>query len=119
MARSLAAVLITQGRRGEAAELVTDGYIESLAPSVADAEVERGNDLLEAKQFAAAAEAYDAALAAAPDHAGALVQLGVAFENLDRDEQALDSLSTGLRDRRREHQRRLLPGAAVSANAAI
>ena len=91
IAQSLAAVLVTQGQHGEAAGLVEEGYIESLAPFVANAEVERGNDLLEARQVTRAVEAYEAALAAYPNHVAALVQLGVALENLDRDEQALES----------------------------
>ena len=91
VAQSLATVLVVLGRNDEAAELIEGGYIESLAPSVAIAEVERGNVLLEADRYDQAAEAYEAAIVADPDYLAAHVQLGVALENLDRDEQALSS----------------------------
>ena len=105
LAQSLANVLVVQGRNDEAAELVEEGYveegyIETLAPSVAIAEVERsvaiaeverGNVLLEADRYDQAAEAYEAAIVADPDYLAAHVQLGVALENLDRPEQALSS----------------------------
>ena len=91
VAQSLATVLVVQGRNDEAAELIAEGYIESLAPSVAIAEVERGNDLLEAGRYDQAAEAYEAAIVADPDNLAAHVQLGVALENLDQPEQALSS----------------------------
>ena len=91
VAQSLATVLVVQGRNDEAAELIEGGYIESLAPSVAIAEVERGNVLLEADRYDQAAEAYEAAIVADPDYVAAHVQLGVALENLDQPEQALSS----------------------------
>ena len=70
VAQSLATVLVRQGRNDEASELVEEGYIESLAPSVAIAEVERGNVLLEADRYDQAAEAYEAAIVADPDSCG-------------------------------------------------
>ena len=70
VAQSLATVLVMQGRNDEAAELVEGGYIETLAPSVAIAEVERGNVLLEADRYDQAAEAYEAAIVADPDSCG-------------------------------------------------
>ena len=96
VAQSLATVLVRQGRNDEAAELIEEGYIEegyieSLVPSVAIAEVERGNVLLEADRYDQAAEAYEAAIVADPDYVAAHVQLGVALENLDQPEQALSS----------------------------
>ena len=91
VAQALATVLVVQGRNDEAAELIEGGYIESLAPSVAIAEVERGNVLLEADRYDQAAEAYEAAIVADPDYVAAHVQLGVALENLDQPEQALSS----------------------------
>ena len=47
--------------------------------------------MLEADRYDQAAEAYEAAIVADPDYLAAHVQLGVALENLDRDEQALSS----------------------------
>ena len=91
IAQTLATVLITLGHDDEAAELVEEGYVESLSSAIAIAEVERGNDLLKAKQTTAAVEAYSAAIAADPDHLAAHVQLGVAYENLDRSDEALTS----------------------------
>ena len=91
LAQSLATVLMTLGRADEASELAEQGYVESLSPAIANAEVERGNALLKAKQITEAVEAYRAALAADPDHVAAHVQLGVAYENLDRADEALAS----------------------------
>ena len=91
VAQALATALVMLGRDGEAAELVEDGYIESLSPAIANVEVERGNDLLEADQPGEAAAAYRAALDADPDNVSAHVQLGVAYENLDRVDDALAS----------------------------
>ena len=91
IAEMLATVLMTLGRADEASELAEQGYVESLSPAIANAEVERGNALLKAKQFTAAVEAYTAAIAADPDHVAAHVQLGVAYENLDRTDEALAS----------------------------
>ena len=91
IAEMLATVLMTLGRADEASELADQGHVESLSPAIANAEVERGNALLKAKQFTEAVEAYLAAIAADPDSVAAYVQLGVAYENLDRAGEALAS----------------------------
>jgi len=91
VAQSLATALIMQGRDNEAAELVEDGFIESLGPSVAVSEVERGNLLLDESRYDLAREAYEAAIAADSENLAAHVQLGVALENLDEDLEALES----------------------------
>lgn len=88
-AQSLATVLVQLGREDEAAELVGRGAIESLAPSIADAEFRRGNQLLKAGQLTKAVEAYRAAIAADADDVRPLVQLGVTYESLDRRDDAL------------------------------
>ena len=91
IAQMLATALLVLGRDDEAVELAEEGYVESVSPAIANAEVKRGNDLLKANQVTEAVEAYGAALAADPDHVAAHVQLGVAYENLDRDDEALAS----------------------------
>ena len=98
VAQLLATVLIVLGRADEAANLVEEGYVESLSSAIAiaemataNADLERGNALLHARELTAAADAYRAAIAVVPDHVSAHVQLGVVYENLDRDDEALAS----------------------------
>lgn len=90
-ARMLATVLIRLGRDDEAVALVEQNHLESLSASIADGEVERGNDLLTEGRIVEAMEAYQAAVDAVPDHLAAHVQLGVAYENLGRPQDALAS----------------------------
>lgn len=91
VAQALGSVLLSLDRTADAAALVEEGYLRSLGPATAEFEVNRGNALLEAGQFSEAADAYTAAIEADPELVAAHVQLGVAYENLDRGQDALNS----------------------------